>query len=156
MSAVLKSPFDNYIVEIVRNPHYLSTENAKKLIECIRQIYPSMVSNAGGENGVSLTPQELLAKTIRSLSETIDKMQIAAVTSEDGANAADLGKIVAAQEKQIRILTKLSDTLTANDRQTALENAVVEALEETKDTGLKELFLANFRAKLGQKTHKLS
>lgn len=156
MSAVLKSPFDGYIQQIVANPHYLSLENSRTLVDAIKKVYPSLLTNSSGVNGRSLSPNELLANTITSLHETIQKLSMAAVTSEGGANAGDLKKVVDAQEKQIKILAKLSETLTANDRQNALENALIESLDECQNTELKEMFLGRFHQKLGEKSQNLA
>jgi hypothetical protein len=156
MSAVLKSPFDPYIQQILASPNYLSIDNARALLDAIRKVYPSLVQNASSANGKSLTPHELLSNTIQALHETIQRLSMAAATAEGGANAADLKKVVDAQEKQIKILAKLSETLTANERQDALENALIEALDETSDSALKERFLDKFHQKLGQKSQNLS
>lgn len=145
----LKSPFDPIVRQIVESPTYLSMENAKDLISAIRKIYPSLAREQITPTD-AMSATDLLGSTISSLNSTIEKLHMAASTAEGGMNTADLKKVVDAQEKQIRILSKLSETLTANERQSALENAIVEALDEAGDTSFKELLLAKFHEKLGE------
>lgn len=151
MSAVLKSPFDGIVAQIQAAPHYLSSANAEALIEAVRKVYPTLVNN-GGVPTRSMSPSDLLSSTIVALHETIGKLNTAALTQEGGANAADLKKVVDAQEKQIKILASLSETLTANERQTELENAVTEALEECDNQSLKDSFLDKLHSKLEEKS----
>ena len=155
MSAVLQSPFDPYINQIVAAPNYLSQDNAKALLKCLRETFPSLMQDREGGT-LAASPQEMLKKTIKSLSETIDRISTAAITGEGGPNATDLKKLADAQEKQIKILARLSETLTANDRQEALENALIEALDACGNTALKEAFLSEFHKKLAQKSQKLT
>lgn len=154
MNAVLKSPFDPYVAQILSNPQYLSQMNATALLAVIKRVFPSLDA-ASSPHKPNVSPQELLSDTISALAETIKKMNMAAATNEGGMNTADLKKIVDAQEKQIKILARLSEVLTANERQTALENALIEAMDETENKAFKESFLSKFHVKLGQKSQKL-
>lgn len=154
-TAVARSPFDSLIAEIKANPQYLNEANGRALIEVVKSRFPALTRVEEGLPSQK-SPQELLNATIISLGETIQKLNMAAVTAEGGLNTSDLSKLLAGQEKYIKILERLSSVLSANDRQIALENAVTDALDETSDSTLKERFLTLFRAQLGKKSQNLS
>lgn len=159
MNAVLKSPLAQYVQQIAQAPQYLTENEAKSLLEAINATFPTLVNKTNPATGKAKSPQELLADTLVALNETIAKMQMAAATAEGGVNPTDLKKIVDAQEKHIKLLVKLSETITANERMQALENALMDALDEAEDKPLKERFLTKLRqnlAKAGKKVGELS
>ncbi len=156
MNAVLKSPYDALVEEIRSAPTYLTTKNARELMEIIKETFPTLFNIAAKPVERIKSPHILLQETIVSLNTTIKQLGTAAMLSEDGMNAADLKKLVDAQEKQIRILAKLSETLSANERQDALEGALIESLDDCGDSTFKDTFLSKFHQKLEDKSQQFS
>ena len=154
MNAQLKSPLDGIVSEIVGQSRYLSPANARQLLEAVKASHPNILETR--EDELNLPPQKMLENMIRSMGRTIEKMNMAAVTSDGGINTTDLKKLVDSQEKQIKLLAKLSETLTANERQQSLEDALTESLDEVDDKVFKDKLLVNFRAKLAEKTRAFS
>ena len=149
MNAQLKSPFDGVVEQVKQAPQHLSVSNARDLLEAIKKAFPQLIRPEDGLDNAK-TPQELLKKTILDLGQTIARLNNAAISQNGEQSAADLSKLLQGQEKYIKVLERLSATLSANERQAALENAITEALDETLDKALKERFLTKFRANLVQ------
>lgn len=154
MNAQLKSPFSGYIDSMSREPNYLSVEDAKRIISIVSAAHPSLMAQAKSAKS-SKTTQEMLRDMMESLGDTITKMQMASVTGEGGSDASDLKKVADTQEKQIKLLARLAETLKADERQQELENAVIEAMDEMGDQKFKELFLGKFHKKLAEKSKKV-
>jgi len=149
MNAQLKSPYDPYVGEITSNPMYLSRANAEALLTAISTVHPDLVKNAKAVRS-NMSPQEQLAIMVESLQDTVQSMRVAAMTGDGGPNAGDLKKVADAQTKNIQLISRIADTLKANERMQVLENSIIESLDETQNQTLKDNFLRIFGAKLAQ------
>lgn len=153
MNAVLKSPFDQYVQEILASPQYLVQTHAEQLVAAIRKQFPSIFAK---EDRIGTTnPKEILRNTIDSLQTTIGQMNSAAFSEQGGLDSTALKRVVDSQDKLIKILSRLQDQLSADQRQDALESALTEALEKADNKEFQEHFLAIFHANLAQKSRKL-
>lgn len=154
MNAVFQkvtSPLDNVVQQIIDAPGYLTEAQCEKLLATIKLRMPALLNPEKKENGSS--PREMVATAIESLQATIQKMSDATSFGTDGhVDTAALKRTVDSQEKLVKLLTRLGDQLSANDRQDAFENAISEALESLENQPLKDAFLSLLHEKLAEKS----
>jgi|SRR5882672_3077086 len=148
---VSKSPLDNTVQQILDAPGYLNETQCERLLNIIKLKYPLLINPE--KKQASGTPSEMIAATIESLQNTIEKMSNASVFGTDGQiDTASLKRIVDSQEKLVKLLTRLGDQLSASDRQEAFESAISEALEAIENQALKDSFLSLLHSKLAEKS----
>lgn len=135
-----RSPLEAPLATIIANPQYLSREHAMKLLGLIKLNFPDL------QEADETTQRITLRQQLQKMGTQIEKM----TTNAIGGESTDLKRVFDAQKEFFKLFAKYNDTLKANDRLQAVENATIEAFKDLADKSIGEKFLELFHVKLEQ------